>query len=219
MRPPKRRPDAEPAPPPERGRWLLGIGRRSVITFAVAAVLLLIPWPGFGRGFATLFAGFANGVVAFAGLGGASPPQFSAHVPPGTADDGPWAVALSLHGHDPATDPDVMALDTRILGYTPLAIFVALTLATAVPRRRKLIILAAGLGFLLVRLAVSIGLPISRGLGGLGKRSALGVVAEIFWWVLINPPAMSYASPLLAWWLALTLTDARGSAARAKKST
>src|SRR5258708_21630560 len=34
-----------------------------------------------------------------------------------------------------------------------------------------------------------------------------GLLAEVVWWVLIAPPVMSYATPLLAWWVALAITE------------
>jgi hypothetical protein len=190
-------------------RWFPAITRRSAITFAVLVVLLLVPWPRLGRVFAVLFSGYANAVVVVTGAGGAHEPRFSAQPPAGAPpaggeEGGDWAVWLSATSAG-ESGPAAAPLDTRIIGYTPLALFAALTLATAVPRRRRLAILGMGGGLLLARLAVAIALPTARAFGGSGL--AFGPFAETIWFVLIDLPAMSYVAPLFAWWLGLGLTS------------
>jgi hypothetical protein len=214
------RPGAHAGPVEDEARappdaWLPRVSRRSVITFAALVLLLLAPWPAVGRGFGALFSGYANLVVAVLGVGGARAPHFTAREPasaaPVSGEDagtGDWSVWLTAQaepgaGHEQPPAP----LDTRIIGYTPLALFLALTLASPVPRRRKLRILAIGLALLLARLAIAIALPTARAFGR--SRLASGPFAETIWFVLIDLPAASYVAPLVAWWLALGLTSRR----------
>ncbi len=64
--------------------------------------------------------------------------------------------------------------------------------------------LGIGLGLLLIRLAIAIGLPVSRAFSP--HPTAPGPLSELVWYVLIDLPAMSYVAPLFAWWIALTAT-------------
>jgi len=193
--------------PPVRPRWFPSVGWRPVLMFAALVIVLLGPWPGYGRAFGVLFSAYGNGVVRALGLGGSSAPRFAPPTPLARRDPevGDWVVTLSVAGAD--AGDQVMPLDARILGYTPLAIFLALTVATPIGRRRKLKVLAIGLAFLLARLAVAIALPVARALGAASPGWASGLLAEVVWWVLIAPPVMSYATPLLAWWVALAITE------------
>ena len=214
------RPGAHPGPIEDEPRaaadaWLPRVSRRSLITFAALVILFLAPWPAVGRCFGILFSGYANLVVAVTGAGGARAPHFAARqpaaAPPVSGEDAgsaDWSVWLTAEA-EPGTGREQPAapLDTRIIGYTPLALFLALTLASAVPRRRKLRILAIGLALLLARLAIAIALPTARGFGR--SRLASGPFAETVWFVLIDLPAASYVAPLMAWWLALGVTSRR----------
>jgi len=104
---------------------------------------------------------------------------------------------------------DAAPLDTRILAYTPLAIFVALAFATPVPLRRRGIIFAVGLACLLARLAFAVLVPLSRAFGSGRSDSTLAWLAEVGWTVFVSPPVMSYATPLAAWLLGVVLTTPR----------
>ena len=104
-------------------------------------------------------------------------------------------------------------LDTRVLGYTPLALLLALVIATPAPPRRKLLIVSIGGTVLLARLAIGIALPVARLLGNLGADSALAPAAEVVWWAFIATPAISYAAPLVSWGLAFTATTPSSSSA------
>jgi hypothetical protein len=183
--------------------WLPTLDRRAVIVFGVLVVLLLAPWPRLGRAFGALFSAYGNVLLASRETALAAPPRFE--VPPpnevSAAEGGQWAVVLR-------TGDQSLPLDTRIIAYTPLAIFLALALATPVPLRRKVIVLAGGGAFLLARLAFAVLVPVGRAFGPRGS-STLGAVADIAWTVLVTPPVMSYATPLAAWWLAVALTTAR----------
>jgi hypothetical protein len=179
---------------------------RSLALFLGLAIVLLAPWPTYGRLFGPLFCGFGNAVIVVAGAGGDSEPRFSMQPPgPVTADAGTtgWTVWLAAsHGDGPARPP--LPLDTRILGYTPLALSLALTLAFAVSWRRKLRMLGVGFGLLLIRLAIAIALPVSRAFSP--HPTAPGPISELVWYVLIDLPAMSYVAPLFAWWIAFSAT-------------
>jgi hypothetical protein len=179
---------------------------RSLALLLGLAIVLLAPWPTYGRLFGPLFCGFGNAVIVVAGAGGDSEPRFSMQPPgPVTADAGTtdWTVWLAAtHGDGPARPP--LPLDTRILGYTPLALALALTLAFAASWRRKLRMLGIALGLLLVRLAIAIALPVGRAFTP--HATAPGPISELVWYVLIDLPAMSYVAPLFAWWIAFTVT-------------
>jgi hypothetical protein len=196
--------------------WSQRAVRRFLITFAVAATLLLVPWPRWGRVFSAAFSGYGNFVVAFFDIGGADGPRF---VAPSTADRrradvGEWSVLLAPSARD---TEEAEPLDTRILGYTPFAVFAALVLATPVPRRRKAKLAAGGAALLLARLATAIALPVGRSLGAAGPSWAFGPVVEIVWFAFILPPAMSYVAAALAWWIPLALTT-RASAPSAQRA-
>jgi hypothetical protein len=179
--------------------------RRFFVTFAITALLLLLPWPRWGRIFSALFSGYANVVVSVFVGGSDDTLRFS--VPTAEArrrpEIGEWTVLLTANGGR-QTD-----LDTRILGYTPLAVFAALVIATPVPRRRRAKIAAGGGAIVLARLACAIALPVARSLGERGPGWAFGTVPEVIWLALISPPAMSYVTAALGWWVALALTTRR----------
>jgi hypothetical protein len=181
-----------------RPTWLPAIGRRELAVFAVLVVLLLAPWPRLGRAFVAFFGAYGNVLVGALDTGDAAPPRFGPPQPGevGAADGGEWAVILR-------SGDRALPLDTRIIGYTPLAIFLALALATPVPRRRKAIILSGGLAFLLARLAFAVMAPLGS--------TRLGLAAAL-WTVLIASPVMSYAAPLAVWWVAFALTTPKAVA-------
>jgi hypothetical protein len=190
-------------PPRALNAWLPTLDRRSIVVCATLLVLLLAPWPGLGRAFAKAFCVYGNGLVLVAGTWDGEPPRFEVPGPAqiGAPGVGPWAVLLA--------GDRALPLDTRIIAYTPLAIFLALVLATPVPRPRRLVILTGGLACLLLRLAFAVLVPLDRAFGGARSGSTLEWLAEVGWTVFITPPVMSYATPLLVWWLGLALTTPR----------
>jgi hypothetical protein len=194
---------AERTPPALLPRW----PARSIALCLGLALLLLAPWPGSGRLFRPVFCAFGNAVIVVVGAGGDSAPRFSTE--PGEALTTPaagatdWTVWLAASGgHGPSRPP--LPLETKILGYTPLALSLALTLSFAVSWRRKLRMLGIGLALLLMRLAIAIALPVGRAFSL--HPAAPGPVSELVWHLLIDLPAMSYVAPLFAWWIAFAAT-------------
>lgn len=190
--------------------WSRHAIRRFLLTFAILATILLAPWPGWGRVFSGAFSAYGNLVVGIFGIGGADAPGF---VRPSAGERlrseiGEWTVLLVPPGRD---DAEAVPLDTRILGYTPLAIFLALVLSTPVARRRRLKIIAGGGALLLARLGASIALPVARSLGPAGPSWAFGPIVETIWYAFITPPATTYVTAALAWWIPLALTTGAGS--------
>lgn len=169
--------------------------RRFLIVFALACAFLLAPWPGCGRGVGAAFSIWANAVIRVLGTGAPANQLFSPSTPTEARVHGEWAVWLSRRDLPTELSPRAR-VDTRLLVYTPVALFLALWLATTLPRRRKLAHLCVGLAVVQTRLAAAILL-------------APGPVARVVWLVLISPPVMTYATPLLAWWAALAVTEPR----------
>lgn len=184
----RRRPRSNRAPvAPTESRIVPRIDRRSVLAFALVLGGLLAPWPGWGQLVSNGFCAYANGLAHTFGVGQAAQQQFTAA---GADDD--WTVWLSRRDGVDGSSPRA-SIDVRILGYTPLAVLLALAFATPVPRRRKLVASAVGLAAMLLRLSLVLVLPV-------------GVLGQTYWLVLINPPAMSYLTPVLVWWVALAVT-------------
>jgi hypothetical protein len=171
-----------------------------VIIFAVLMLVLLAPVPVSGRIFRVAFCGYANAVARVLGIGQASEQAFSVEDPAEAAGVGPryqtdeWTVFLSRRGLEEMSRSN--PIDTRIIGYTPIAVLLALVIATPLPLRRRLIVFGLGMGLVLMRLAVAIVLPAGRW-------------SEATWRAVINPPAVSYALPLVAWLIGLTITAER----------
>ena len=188
---------------PDR-RLFASVRPRVVLMFAGVLLVLLVPWPGYGRTCASAFSAYGNGVVRALGLGGNARARFS--TPTAAQREDPavddWTVMLSATGAAEQGTQSI-PLGTRILGYTPFAIFVALIVAGPMPARRRSAVCAVGLAILFARLAVAIALPVARVFGQFGQKSALGFAAEVAWGSLIDQPALSYAMPLFAWWIGL----------------
>ena len=65
-----------------------------------------------------------------------------------------------------------------------------------------------------MRLAVAIALPVGHAFGD----ADTGVAAEMAWTTLVDQPALSYVSPLLAWGIAALLTSSRRAGVPDRKS-
>jgi len=186
---------------PDQPAPFAAIRARAKLRFALRVslflVLFLAPWPGCGRAFSALFCVFANGAASVVGVGAAAEQEFS--LPDLARERGPevdvWTVWLSRRGSGDAP-PARAPLYTRMLAYTPLALFLALVLAMPLPHRRRLAMLGIGLGIVLARLALAIALPVGR-------------VGEFIWQAWIAPPALTYGTPVLAWVVAIVATGGR----------
>lgn len=193
---------AERAPESMLPRWRA----RSLALFFGLAIALLAPWPRYGRLFGSFFCAFGDAAIAVVGAGGDAEPRFFLRPPGAVAaetETTDWTVWLAAT-HGDGTSRPAVPLETKILGYTPLALSVALTLAFAASWRRKLRMLGLGLALLLVRLAVAIALPVGRAFSP--HAAPPGPISALVWYVLIDLPAMSYVAPLFAWWIAFTAT-------------
>jgi hypothetical protein len=167
------------------------IERSRVITFALVLGILLAPWPGWGRIVAAGFTDYANAIAHTLGIGDAAQQRFSTASPVNPSDSADeWIVKVR------SGTPRSVSIDTRILAYTPIAVLLALAAATPMPRRRKLVALALGMAAMLIRLSLVFVLP-------------AWTVAQLYFLVVINPSAMSYFAPLIAWWISLAVTRAR----------
>jgi hypothetical protein len=127
-----------------------------------------------------------------------------------------WTVMLSSVGGPRETER--FPLSTRILGYTPFAIFVALVAAGPMTGRRRWKAAVIGASILLVRLAIAIALPVGRAFGQHDGDGGTGIAAEMAWTSLVDEPALSYVSPLLAWGIGLLLTSPRHARGAHRKS-
>jgi hypothetical protein len=189
--------------------WLPAIRPRQALIFLAVAVALLAPWPRLGRAFVPAFAAYGNLIAGTLDL--PARPRFWPPVAGEAtrADGGDWAVRVA-----PRDPGEGTLLDTRVLGYTPFAILVALVAALRTEARRRLLVLAGAAALLLARLGLAIALPLARAYDTpAGAAWAFGAPAELAWNVVVTPPASAYVAPLLAWWLALALTTPRAPAA------
>lgn len=162
-------------------------------------IVLLVPWPGLGRTFASVVVGLNQAVLGDA----SSQVQLSFRLPrPGEAA-GPWemfAVARERDGKQWVAT----AVDTRRAGYLHDATFVALTLATPARRTTKAWILAIGLGALqLVPLlpALAFFSSATSGVQVFASSSLWHWLIEIAYRCLVAAPGMAYASGGLLWLL------------------
>ena len=101
-------------------------------------------------------------------------------------------------------------IDLRTLIYLPLAAFVALAIATPLESvSAHLRLLARGLLLLEPLLLVLVAVPLLSFLGGTGPVQAFSlgrpalVLLQLVYRALVAPPGMTYALPLLSWWVLL----------------
>lgn len=130
----------------------------------------------------------------------------------------PWSLTLLVTAVPPQA-PVSVPIDLRALVYLPTICFVALTVATPLgSRRRMLSILGAGLMILEPLLLGLTILPVLSFLGGTGPVRAfeLGLVThamlQIIYRALVASPGMAYAIPLFLWWVLVVKLGRRGEA-------
>ena len=161
---------------------------------------LLLPWPGLARFCGSTFSGFASEAADFALSGGPAALEFtpaSAHL---GAELHAWDVLVSAR--DESTHALVQtALDLRRTLYLPSAVFLALVLALRLPLRKKVALLAVGLGALQIGPALTL---LSFFSGKLPVQAfhlarVTSWVVEVAYRTLVAPPGMAFALPALLW--------------------
>jgi hypothetical protein len=201
---------------PSPGRKTLVFAARFAILFA----LVMIPWPGLGRAFNETFSLVASIAVDAC----VEDPEVIARFHPANPENpdeaslDAWDTVFSV-SRSRSEPPLEVPLPLRRLAYVPLATFVALALATPLERRRKLRVLGWGLGLLLVRLALTIALPIARNFEVVEKGTALDWGMRVVYYGLLEPPNLMYGAPVVTWFLLLLATDPEGFAQAMRRWT
>lgn len=172
--------------------------------FAVVFGLLVTPWPGVPRSFSSAF----NQVADFCGHGLFSTERHAVRFvsAPAAAVDGDWDCVVLVQNATSGAMVDAASLDLHRVVYLPLAVFLALSLASPLRRRGIRPLLLLGGLFLLPLLAL---LPIGSFLAQIHVL-ALGTTAQSFvdiaYRALVTPPGMAYAIPALLWASIMALT-------------
>jgi hypothetical protein len=181
--------------------------RRALTSFPVRSLLiltlLLLPWPGVARAFAATTADVNQAVLG----NDSSLRQISFRLPRPNESANSWEVLAIARERD-STRQVGTAIDVRRAGYLQDATFVALTLATRLRRRTKVLILAIGLGALqLVPLlpALAFFSRVDAGVQVFALSSLSQWLVEIAYRSLIAAPGMAYALGGLLWLLLVRL--------------
>jgi hypothetical protein len=186
---------------------------RFAVRFLPLIILLLWPWPGVGRAFASGFGAVSEVLV--------SPfisPETVLHFQLRDSDiDHPWWLYLAVKNRLTGQSYGI-PVDTRTLAYVRLAVFLALAVAWPVPwTRRGITCLASGAAALLAVIGVSLALPLMQVLELLGI-VRLGVyvqsLASVGILSLVSYPSMAYAVPGLIYALAVWVSVPRARGAR-----
>jgi len=188
--------------------------------FVVLFALVMIPWPGLGRAFNEAFSLAASIAVDACVEDPSVIARFHPANPelPDQSSLDAWDTVFSVsraRGEPPLQLP----LALRRVAYVPLATFLALVLATPVDRRRKLRILGWGLALLLVRLALTIALPIARNFEAIERDTVLDWIVRVVYYGLLEPPNLMYGAPVVTWFLLLVATEPEGLAGTVRRWT
>ncbi len=181
--------------------------------FVLLLVLLLWPWPGVGRAFAS---GFGTiGEAAFAPfVGAATTVRFETRE---TYADHPWWLYLAVKNRMTGASYGI-PVDTRTLAYVRLAVFLALAVAWPLPRTARGVACLAGAGgALLAVIGVSVLLPLGQVfelLGIVRLGAPVQSLASVGILSLISYPSMAYAVPGLIYALAARLSISRAGGVR-----
>jgi hypothetical protein len=172
---------------------------RAALWFFVFA----LPWPGVAEAYTSAV---ADGLGVMLGRSG-PPVAVSFHA--GEPGLGPWEVQTRVS--ESATGRALeSALDERRTGYLPAAVFLALTLASTFPWRKKLVLAASGL-FAIHLLSL---LPILSFWSGrlpivaYELDAPVRVVVDVLYHALVAPLGMAYALPGLLWLVLRAAADA-----------
>ena len=129
----------------------------------------------------------------------------------------PWQVTLAIVPRPPAV-PISMPIELRTLMFLPTVTFVALAAAMPLASWRKNVaLLALGCACLEPLLLLLLAAPVVSFLAGTGPihaftlNPAVHVAIELVYRVLVVPPGMTYAVPLLLWWVLLSRFRARST--------
>lgn len=190
-------PAVEQALPQSRGRRLLGFLASFVAVFAGLALL---------RGQESWFVR-AHVAIANALLPASPRSGFALQFLPSPSEA--WQAILRVQSL--ASGPSIeIPIDLRMLVYLPLSAFVALVIASPLgSARAHLRVLIPGLLVLEPLLLLLVALPLLSFLGGTGPVQVLTlsrptlVILQLLYRALVAPLGMTYALPLLLWWILL----------------
>ena len=181
--------------------------RRALASFWVRSLLLLLlllaPWPGLGRTFASAMASLNNAVLG----DDSSLAQLSFRLPKPGEKTTPWEVFAIAREREGKRQVGT-AVDTRRAGYLHEATFAALTIATRMRRSSKLWTLAIGLCALqLVALlpALAFFSSAASGVQVFALNPLSQSLVEIAYRCLVTAPGMAYATGGLLWLLLVRL--------------
>lgn len=176
--------------------------RKTALAFAFRLVLFfaasLMPFPWLADSYTTVFAAAANVVLSAASED--SRVAFSFEPPEHIRPKGTWDLPLRVELHDSRTIARP-SFDVRSYSYRPVAMFLALALASPIAGfRRNAVLLGGGLGLMWILTMLFSSLPILSRLASSGALPhSLGLVIETAYQALATP-VMVYAMPLLLWW-------------------
>jgi hypothetical protein len=177
--------------------------------FAFACVFggLALPSPGIGPAYARVHALVGNALLEDRVFEHGVTLRFATPSAGPELAEHPWQLTLEVR--DPLQPaPALVPIDLRTLLFLPVAAFIGLALAAPLgSARRNARVLGLGLLILEPTLLVLTALPLLSFLGGGGPvqafRLSLGlhVVLQTVYRALVAPPGMTYALPLLLWWV------------------
>lgn len=191
-----------PARREQAGFWL---------RFAFLFGISWVPIPWLPDAYSTAFAAVANGALAVTDL--ASSTRSRVHAPQCLRMVGSWKPALTVDG--PGSEHREAPLNVKTFSFRPLAMFLALALASTLEgRRRKLLVIGGGAGAMLGLGTLLTLLPPLTELAVRGQLGdGVGLAVETSYVVLLTP-LMVYLVPLLVWWLFMWRTSTTGAPAR-----
>jgi hypothetical protein len=178
---------------------------RTIVVFLCSFVLvyglLILPWPGWNRGYSRYLQ--ALGRTVFVGNGDRRILRFSSGTGlPGSLDTRITLANRDLLDHTGSGSARILQLDARGIGWVPTALLVALILATPIPWRRRGWALFWGL------LSVHVFILFSLGIYIWDESTELSLVALTPFWktvadgleeTLITQLGASFVVPALIW--------------------
>lgn len=179
---------------------------RSAGVCAAAYVLLILPWPGFRAAYDTYFLGL--GKLLFGGKHGDVLVEFV----PASDPTRPNVTVAANVGNIRKVLPDgslpvrQLQADARGIGWIPTALFLALTVATPMPLRRKSLALLFGTVVMQIYLAVCIWAWIWEEWLGVGATAPVWkTLSSSLNYTLVIQMGASFVIPVLVWMAAISL--------------